>query len=83
LDTNLTTNPADTYSLLAQKQSGSIGSEFSAKIVYPNLYKSIWKYPNESITDFSPDEKNKSGIELKSDLKTDKFIGVAFEKNNL
>jgi len=82
LDTNLTTNPADTYSLLAQKQSGSVGSEFSAKIVYPNLYKSIWKYPNESITNFAPDEKNKSGIELKSDLKTDKFIGVAFEKNN-
>jgi hypothetical protein len=82
LDTNLTTNPADTYSLLAQKQSGSVGSGFSTKIIYPKLYKLIWKYPNENVSDFSTGEDNNHGIEMKTDLKTDKFIGVAFEKNN-
>ncbi len=80
LDTNLTTKPADTYSLLAQKQSGSLGSGFSTKITYPNLYKLIWKYPNENISDFSTGDDKNQGIEMESDLKTDKFIGVAFEK---
>ena len=82
LDTNLTTKPADTYSLLAQKQSGSLGSNFSSEISYPNLYKSIWKYPSEKISDYSSVEDNKQGIKMEGDLKTDKFIGVAFEKNN-
>jgi hypothetical protein len=82
LDTNLTTNPADTYSLLAQKQSGSVGSQFSSEIVYPDLYRMIWKYPNETVSDFSTGAEDSHGVELNSDLKTDKFIGVAFEKNN-
>ena len=82
LDTNLTVNPADTYSLLAQKQSGSVGSKFSTKITFPNFYKMIWKYPSEEISNFSTDNEKISGIEMESDLKTDKFIGVAFEKNN-
>jgi hypothetical protein len=82
LDTNLTTKPADTYSLLAQKQSGSVGSQFSSQIVYPDLYQIIWKYPNETVSDFSTGVEKSEGVELKSDLKTDKFIGVAFEKNN-
>ncbi|MFZ2188058.1 MAG: DUF4012 domain-containing protein [Candidatus Moraniibacteriota bacterium] len=82
LDTNLTVHPADTYSLLAQKQSGSVGSKFSTKITFPNFYKMIWKYPSEEISNFSTGDDKNSGIEMESDLKTDKFIGVAFEKNN-
>jgi hypothetical protein len=82
LDTNLTVNSADTYSLLAQKQSGSIGSRFSTKIIYPDLYRAIWKYPNDEVFGFSVEGENSQGIELKSNLKIDKFIGVAFEKNN-
>lgn len=82
LDTNLTSKPADTYSLLAQKQSGSLGSGFSTKIIYPNLYRIIWKYPTDNVSDFSTGEEKSQGIEMDSDLKTDKFIGVAFEKNN-
>lgn len=82
LDTNLTSKPADTYSLLAQKQSGSLGSGFSTKITYPNLYKIIWKYPSDNVSDFSTGEEKSQGIEMESNLKTDKFIGVAFEKNN-
>ncbi len=81
LDTNLTTNPVDTYSLLAQKQSGSIGSEFFSKIIYPDFYKIIWQYPDQDIANSSNQEEKKITIELKTDLKTDKFIGAAFGKN--
>lgn len=65
------TKPADTYSLLAQKQSGSIGSEFSFNLIYPEKYNILWKYPDTLVAD-----GNK--LELKTDLKTDKFIGMAF-----
>jgi hypothetical protein len=82
LDTNLTTKPADTYSLLAQKQSGSVSSKFSTDIIYPDFYKTIWKYPSENMTNFSTGEENKKGFELDSDLKIDRFVGVAFEKSN-
>ncbi len=64
-------NPSDSYSLLAQKQSGSIGSQFSSKIVYPDNYNVIWKYPDE----ISSGDNN---LEYKTDLKTDKFVGVTF-----
>lgn len=80
LDTNLTTNPADAYSLLAQKQSGSVGSEFSSKIIYPDFYKIIWQYPEQDIINSFDQEEKQSAMELKTDLKTDKFIGAAFGK---
>jgi hypothetical protein len=61
----------DTYSLLAQKQSGSIGSQFESVIIFPKEYAVNWKYPDD-IT------QNGNVLLLKSDLRTDKFIGVAF-----
>jgi hypothetical protein len=65
---------ADAYSLLAQKQSGSIGSSFESEINYPKNYKSIWNYPS--------DQSNESGaMKISTDLKNDKFIGVAFGLN--
>lgn len=82
LDMNLTSKPADTYSLLAQKQSGSLGSTFSSQIVYPDTYDPIWKYPNDDITSVSSGEEHKQALELDTDLKTDRFIGIAFEKHN-
>jgi hypothetical protein len=74
IETNSTTKPADTYSLLAQKQAGSIGSSFTSKIAYPDLYKVLWKYP-ERIT--------QEGYTIKTevDLTTDKFIGVALSRD--
>jgi hypothetical protein len=62
---------ADAYSLLAQKQSGSIGSALESEIDYPRSYKSIWNYP--------ADQTDENGaIKTSTDLKNDKFIGVAF-----
>jgi len=71
IEINNKNKPADTYSLLAQKQSGSIGSEFIFNINYPQEYTVRWKYPDELATDGN-------NLKLETDLKTDKFIGAAF-----
>ena len=73
------TKPADTYSLLAQKQSGSIGSKFDSDIIYPDFYHAIWKYPDgkTSSSDLADDKKD---IKMEDTLTTDKFVGIAFTK---
>jgi len=73
-------NSVDTYSLLAQKQSGSIGSKFSSEIDYPNKYKVEWKYPDNISMDENLKD-NTSRLIMSTDLATDKFIGVALTKN--
>ncbi|MDP1833696.1 MAG: DUF4012 domain-containing protein [Candidatus Moranbacteria bacterium] len=63
--------PADAYSLLAQKQAGSLGSAFTAEIAYPDNYKMVWNYPEKV-------RRENNNIKIESDLKTDKFVGAAF-----
>jgi len=62
---------ADSYSLLVQKQSGSLGSQFNSTIKYPENYKLEWS---------CPDEIGKGNEELRFDgnLETDKFVGAVF-----
>jgi hypothetical protein len=62
---------ANSYSLLAQKQSGSMGSEFSSKITFPSNFNVIWKYPDEI-------SAGDNSLKYQADLRTDKFAGVAF-----
>ncbi|MDO8241205.1 MAG: DUF4012 domain-containing protein [Candidatus Moranbacteria bacterium] len=64
---------ADSYSLLAQKQSGSVGSQFISQIIYPDNLKTIWNYPEDAV-------REGNSIKKETDLKTDKFLGVAFVK---
>jgi len=64
--------PADTYSLLVQKQSGSRGSKILTSIDYPAEFEAIWRYPEVSVG-----EKEKP-INYEADLRGDKFFGVAF-----
>lgn len=64
-------NPVDTYSLLAQKQSGSVGSEFVSNISFPENFNVNWKYPDEMVADGN-------NLKLETYLKIDKFIGIAF-----
>lgn len=64
-------NPADAYSLLIQKQSGSLGSRFNSEIKYPENYKLEWSCPGEL-------EKGNRELKFDSDLETDKFIGAVF-----
>lgn len=71
-------NPIGAYSLLAQKQSGSLGSEFSFEVEYPNSYEISWKYPENSESENISKEKN--NLKLNTDLRMNKFFGLAFLK---
>lgn len=63
----------DSYSLVAQKQSGSLGSSFISNISYPSNFVVKWN---------SPDDFKKDMDELKNEtiLTVDQFEGVLFEK---
>lgn len=63
----------DSYSLIVQKQSGSIGSNFEFQFYYPANYIAKWKYPDES-------EQAKNVLKLKQKLDVDRFVGIVFEK---
>lgn len=65
---------ANSYSLLNQKQSGSIGSEFKFLLNYPRVWKEKWK--SEKLKDCSLDENEYVSLCFDGDLKTDKFSGV-------
>jgi hypothetical protein len=75
------TSLTDAYSLLAQKQAGSLGSKFSSKIIYPKKYKISWQYPEEDILELENLPIGQEGIKMITDLVTDKFIGLAFSIN--
>jgi hypothetical protein len=66
-------NFQEVYSLLVQKQSGSKGSQFSSEIILPQDVNLIWKFPDDI-------EKKSNSLKYETDLKTDKFWGIAFEK---
>jgi hypothetical protein len=68
------TKPADKYSMLAQKQSGNVGSRFSGTIQLPKEWKIIWNSKNLNAKNL-----NESAIE--TDLKTDKIYGTVFIQN--
>lgn len=53
----------DSYSLLIQKQSGSLGSQFSHQLTFPEDWQIVWQYPEENFCRLS----------------TDKFFGLTFE----
>ena len=66
------TKSADSYSLLVQKQSGSLGSQFSHQLKFPANWQISWKYPEES--------RIGSGTwQQEIDLSIDRFLGVTFE----
>ncbi|MFH1611880.1 MAG: DUF4012 domain-containing protein [bacterium] len=65
------TKSADSYSLIAQKQSGSLGSNFKYSLRYPADWNVSWQYPNDLTLS--------SGIvNYVGDLAKDKFLGVTF-----
>ena len=70
----------DTYSFLAQKQSGSVNNRLLSEVRYPKSYKILWKYPQDKISKMDNLGSNQKGFQLRADLKTDKFMGLAFSK---
>lgn len=63
------TSLADTYKILVQKQSGSLGSHFEFSINYPKNWKTAWKTSNLS-------QDNKASNSLISDIR----YGIVFTK---
>ncbi|MCK5332352.1 DUF4012 domain-containing protein [Candidatus Parcubacteria bacterium] len=73
IDFDSFTKPADRYSLLIQKQSGSRGSNFSGTIKVPDRWKILW----ESADLITQDQKESY---FESKLTTDRFYGVVFSR---
>ena len=65
------TKSVDSYSLLTQKQSGSIGSQFSHKLKFPENWQVSWKYPDAINQELGI-------LNYESDLKIDRFLGATF-----
>lgn len=61
------------YSLLAQKQPGSIGSAFTANLSLPNNLKPIWRYGDQV--------NKKNGWEINKSLTQDNYWAAIFEIN--
>jgi len=59
----------ESYSLLVQKQAGSLGSDFRYALRFPSSWRILWSYPTEMT-------KKDGLIDYQSSLKTDKFFGV-------
>lgn len=64
----------DSYSLVAQKQSGSLGSSFVSQISYPSDYELKW----QSSGDFGREENL---LKKETVLTSDYFFGLVFKKN--
>lgn len=62
----------DSYSLLVQKQAGSLGSQFIHSLNFPEIWQTSWQYPENW-------ELNSGFGKWEGDLKTDKFFGTTFE----
>ena len=67
-------HPADSFSVLYQKQSGSPGSKLMSEVKIPQNYRLIWRYPDDV-------SYNSGDLKMKTALDTDKFVGLTLEKN--
>ncbi|MDD3486780.1 MAG: DUF4012 domain-containing protein [Candidatus Moranbacteria bacterium] len=66
-------HPADSFSVLYQKQSGSVGSELHAEVKLPDNMHSIWRWPDGL-------KQDGNSYKMEGVLDTDKFVGLAVEK---
>ena len=66
---------ADSYSLVAQKQSGSRGSDFDFTLSYPKSYEGRWYFPENGKT-----SKDSFKVSYALKLNVDNYVAVAFEK---
>jgi hypothetical protein len=78
IDLNSPEKGGGTYSVLFQKQAGSLGSELVSEVRFPKGLDLIWNYPDnlEEIKSDSLPEGQK-GVRMTTDLKADKFVGLA------
>jgi hypothetical protein len=65
--------PIDSYSLALQKQSGSVGSDFSSIVTYPSDHEVKWNFPESA-------KKEDNNIKSEFKLDVDRFVGILFVK---
>jgi len=65
-------HPADSFSVLYQKQSGSVGSKLISQINLSHNLKTIWRWPDNV-------EQSNNSLKMETVLNTDKFVGLAVE----
>jgi len=63
-------HPADTFSVLYQKQSGSRGSRLESRVDLPSSFSTVWAYPENS-------QMENGNLKTETDLTTDKIVGAA------
>ncbi|TSD02340.1 MAG: Uncharacterized protein Athens071425_9 [Parcubacteria group bacterium Athens0714_25] len=73
---NFENDYTNSYSLLAQKQSGSNGSGFSSTIKYPDGYKIEWSYPDNI-------DKSEGKLKLDEKLDQDQFLGAVMADDKI
>jgi len=66
-------HPADSFSVLYQKQSGSVGSKLVSQVNLPDNLKTIWRWPDNA-------KQEGNSLKMETILDTDKFVGLAVEK---
>jgi hypothetical protein len=73
VDLSRNSEGVDTYSLLAQKQSGSVGSEFSSAIKFvSDKFAPVWIHPENM-------ENGEGELKSEKKLSSDAFVGVVFQ----
>ncbi|MCX6762285.1 MAG: hypothetical protein NT093_00710, partial [Candidatus Moranbacteria bacterium] len=66
-------HPADSFSVLYQKQSGSVGSKLVSDVNLPDNLKTIWRWPDNA-------KQDGNSLKMETVLNTDKFVGLAVGK---
>ncbi len=70
----------DSYSLILQKQSGSIGSHLVSSLSFPNRMNPVWQ-SSKNLLPYDGDSPDlRHGLRFEGDLKQDRFVGVVFGK---
>jgi hypothetical protein len=65
-------HPADSFSVLYQKQLGSVGSKLNSEIKLPQNYRVIWRWPDNI-------EGDSATLKMETLLNIDRYWGVAIE----
>jgi hypothetical protein len=70
----------DSYGLILQKQSGSVGSGLTASVAFSPKLRSVWQ-SSENLVPYDGDETlpdSRSGLRFEGNLARDRFLGVVF-----
>lgn len=67
-------HPADSFSVLYQKQSGSLGSKLLSFVKIPTEMKTIWRWPENAT-------QENNDLRYETTLDVDRFVGLTLEKN--